>query len=73
MHARVKGNSALLSKNGHKSLQILLKVTPNKGKISFHLLFIKASDNYPDSFPDSYLSEFMSNPKNLCKGFVTSV
>ena len=73
MHAGVKANSALLSKNGHKSSQTLLKVTANNRKISFYILFITASDKYPDSFPDSYLSEFVSNPKNFCNGFVTSV
>ena len=61
------------SKNGHKSSQTLLKVTPNKRKISFDLLFIRSSDKYPDSFPYSYLSDFVINPKNFCNGFVTSV
>ena len=44
LHARVKAKSAFLSKHGHKSPHILLKITLENRKIPFHSFFITASN-----------------------------
>ena len=51
LHARVSVNSAFLSKNGRKSSQMLLKVTQDSRKISFHSLLMTVPDkkNCPTS------------------------
>ena len=61
LHARVKANSALISKSGRKSSQILLKVTPDNRKISFHSLFITASEKKPQIIPPHATSAIIHN------------